>query len=352
MLRILTSPQFTDVLSLRAVYEYDLPSKVPLNGTISFAKLAEASGLSETLCRRFLVHAMENGIFTHENGEVRHSAASRMMALEDGLMSFVGFVVADLAPSTTKVFEAFRKYPNSEEPTESGFNVENNTDLIMYAFLGKDPPRAKRFGSGMGYFSSGGEFDLKYLVEAYPWASIDQPGAIVVDLGGGHGQVCKALAASTKNIKFIVQELPGTVEAGQKSLAAHLHERVEYVVGDFFTEQQIIGADVYFFRWILHNWSDGYCVKILQGLVPAMRPNSKVLIYEFVLEEGPVLKCTQKQGRNLDMAMLATFNASERTANDWERLFKLADARFVFVSTTKQAGCALSLVEVAWNGAS
>jgi hypothetical protein len=84
-----------------------------------------------------------------------------------------------------------------------------------------------------------------------------------------------------------VQDLAGPVKIGCETLPSNLIGRVEYAKADFFADQTVIGAHVYFFRWTLHNWSDGYCVKILRSLVPAMKNHSKVKIYEYVLEEGP-----------------------------------------------------------------
>jgi hypothetical protein len=139
----------------------------------------------------------------------------------------------------------------------------------------------------MQFFSRSGGIDLKHLLNGYPWRSIDHPGTIVVDVGGGQGTVSKAIAAATENINFLVQDLAGPVKIGRETLPAHLLGRVQYAEADFFADQQFIGAHVYFFRWILHNWSDEYCVKILQSLVPAMKSGSKVIIYEYVLEEGP-----------------------------------------------------------------
>lgn len=34
----------------------------------------------------------------------------------------------------------------------------------------------------------------------------------------------------------------------------------------------------------MHNWADKYAVKILQNLVPALRPGARVVIHELVLQ--------------------------------------------------------------------
>ena len=64
-----------------------------------------------------------------------------------------------------------------------------------------------------------------------------------------------------------------------------LKDRITFQDHDFFTPQPVVGADVYFFRWILHNWSDKYAIKILQNLAPALRSNSHILICDDMMPD-------------------------------------------------------------------
>lgn len=105
------------------------------------------------------------------------------------------------------------------------------------------------------------------------------------------------LAKATTNINFVVLDLPGTVEQGRAALPKEFEGRVEFVAHDFFVEQALKKApDVYLFRWIFHNWSDGYCVKILRNLIPSLEDGTRVLIYEYVLNDEPETRVTEKMG--------------------------------------------------------
>ncbi|TVY55663.1 O-methyltransferase gsfB, partial [Lachnellula suecica] len=337
---------FTDILSLQAIVEYNLVAHVPLSGTTTYAEISKSSNLNESLCRRFLVHAMENGVFLEDaEGKVKHSALSCLLATDPEAFAAAGLIVFELAPASGRVLEALQKYPDSGEPNETAYNIQNNTDLSIYSFLGQNPSRMSRFGMGMQFFSRSGGFHLQQLIDAYPWSSLDKPGAVMVDVGGGLGTVSKTLANATKNLRFVVQDLAGPVGIGRETLPEELKGRVDYEAGDFFGEQKIVGADVYFFRWIFHNWSDEYCVKLLRSVASAMRKHSKLMLYEYVLAEGPELKVSQKFGRNLDMVMMACWNACERTESQWKKLFKSADERFSFVGTRKSEGSSMSIVE-------
>lgn len=61
------------------------------------------------------------------------------------------------------------------------------------------------------------------------------------------------------------------------------------VYSDFFSVQPVRDADIYFFRCVFHNWSDKYSVKILQNLIPALKPGAKVLVNDLVMPEPNTL---------------------------------------------------------------
>lgn len=42
-------------------------------------------------------------------------------------------------------------------------------------------------------------------------------------------------------------------------------------------------ADVYFFKWIFHDWSDKYCIKILRALIPALKKGARIVVNEFIV---------------------------------------------------------------------
>ena len=112
---------------------------------------------------------------------------------------------------------------------------------------------------------------------------------MVVDVGGSHGDVSIAIAQAYPTLQFVVQDLPETISACSETVSSEVGSRVKFMVHDFFTEQPIKNADVYFFRWIFHNWSDKYCIRILRALIPALKPGSRVVISEYCLPEPNTL---------------------------------------------------------------
>lgn len=80
-------PQADDVVSLQAIYRYQIASSVPLDDEISFEEISKRCGLNEIDLRRILRHAMTNYIFQEpRKGFVAHTAATRILA-EDRLFS-------------------------------------------------------------------------------------------------------------------------------------------------------------------------------------------------------------------------------------------------------------------------
>ena len=248
--------------------------------------------------RRFVQHAIINRFFQEQNlGFVSHSAASLLLKQSQGMQDTVGFLLNDIAPGSLHVIEAMSKWPGSGEPTETGINIVERTSDPFYQHLARDAERSRRFGGGMRFMTQGSLYDIKHLINGYDWGALDMPGGRVVDVGGGHGGVSQALARATKHLHFVVQDLHGTVTEGEKLLPPDVAGRVEFMTHDFFAPQPVRHADVYFFRFILHNWSDKYAAQILEKLIPAMKSGSRVVIYEFLPDEVANTSWTQKQKR-------------------------------------------------------
>ena len=184
-----------------------------------------------------------------------------------------------------------------EVPSFSGFGLANGTEDAMFDHFSQYPDRAKRFGGAMRSFAKLGGWDMKHLIQGYDWTELDKPGATLVDIGGGQGAVAFAIAKATNHVRIIVQDLAGTIEDGKNVLPSELKERVSFMEHDFFVEQPIKGAEVYFFRWIMHDWSDENALRILRSLVPAMRDGCRIIFHEILLTDGPETRLTESYGR-------------------------------------------------------
>ena len=108
-------------------------------------------------------------------------------------------------------------------------------------------------------------------------------------MGGSSGHTCAALAQVCPQAKFVIEDLnPDALLQGRQLLSADpdAFRRTSFVIHDFFTPQSVQG-DVYIFRHIFHDWSDEDTVKIINNLLPALKPGSRVLVSEGIIPDPP-----------------------------------------------------------------
>lgn len=135
----------------------------------------------------------------------------------------------------------------------------------------------------MEYFQYAPGFEAAQVVDSFDWDSVKD--GTVVDVGGSHGVVSIELARRFPSLRFIVQDHDKVVAESLSMVPEDVAGRVTFMAHDFFTEQPVKKADVYFYRWILHNWSDKYCIKICRALIPALKPGALLLIQEILIPE-------------------------------------------------------------------
>ena len=115
-----------------------------------------------------------------------------------------------------------------------------------------------------------------HLLANYPWASL--AAATVVDVGGSDGYISIQLARAFPNLRLVVQDLPNVIACAIDKIPPELEGRIKFQKHDFFTEQPEVGADVYLFRWILHDWPDKQVVAILRQLIPALKVGARIVV--------------------------------------------------------------------------
>jgi hypothetical protein len=236
------------------------------------------------------------------------------------------------------------RWPGSEEPNQTAYNLARNTDVSFFDYLAKDETgkRAKLFADSMTFFQSSPGLQTHHIVDQYNWGAYKS----VVDVGGSLGAVSVELAKQFPDIRCTVQDLPEVIAAAPKDV-----DRVEFEAYNFFTPQTVKEADVYLFRMIFHNWGDKYCIDILRNLIPALKNGAHIVINDHVVPEPGTLSPYQDRSvRAFDLVMKACFNAKERDMNDWRALLSKADERFVMKEVKRPEGSQLQIIDVEWKG--
>ncbi|KAI1499876.1 S-adenosyl-L-methionine-dependent methyltransferase [Biscogniauxia marginata] len=340
----------SELISQHAIIRFRLAHSFPVGSEASFSEIAAATCLSETNVRQILRQAVAKDIFLEPRpGIVAHNAVSRLLAEDKVMHDWVGASTDDLWQAAAQTCNALEKYPGSQEPNETGFALANHTDKSIYEEFSKFPERARRFGNAMRSYTEGTGYELDHIANNFPWGNLGD--GTVVDVGGSQGFVCFSIARKFPSLSFVVQDLEPVIVAAEKEAPADLAHRVKFMTHDFLTEQPIHGADVYFFRWIFHNWSDKYCVKILRNLIPALKPGAKIVVNDNVLPKPGVLSKWQEDSlRSMDLTMTVIQNSHEREVSDWEKIFELAGPGFQFLEAKQPSGSNLWLLFAEWKG--
>ncbi|CAL4939818.1 unnamed protein product [Urochloa decumbens] len=137
----------------------------------------------------------------------------------------------------------------------------------------------------------------------------------LVDVAGGLGGAAATVAAAFPDMKCTVLDLPHVVAK------APSRTNVQYVAGDMF--ESIPPANAVFLKWILHDWGDDECVKILKNCKQAIPPRDaggKVIIIDMVVGSGPSdIKHVETQV--LYDLLIMNINGIERDEQEWKKIF-------------------------------
>lgn len=213
-----------------------------------------------------------------------------------------------------------------------------------------------RFGLAM---LGAGDVEVPGVLLDYDWASL-QRGAIVVDVGGGVGQMAIALGREYPNLNFVVQDRPPVVEQGKRiwqTQASDILQRVELQAYDFFTPQPVSGAAIYLLRHVIHDWADKESIEILRQLKPALAPHSRILLAEQLMvcssgddriKRAPFplpanWGAPSRFNHQRDINMMSLINGIERSPREFDALVQAAGLK---VTAFHPCRSQIGLVEV------
>ncbi|KAB1202984.1 Caffeic acid 3-O-methyltransferase [Morella rubra] len=148
---------------------------------------------------------------------------------------------------------------------------------------------------------------IKKILESYKgFEQLEQ----LVDVGGGLGVTLNLVTSRYPHIKGINFDLPHVIQD------APPFPGVEHVGGDMFSS--VPKGDAIFMKWILHDWSDEHCLKLLRNCYGAIRNDGKVIVLEAVLPVMPEISTSVKSTSQLDVLMMTQNpGGKERTREEF-----------------------------------
>ncbi|PMD32095.1 O-methyltransferase [Hyaloscypha variabilis F] len=334
-----------NLVTLQTINRFKIAQHVPLNSPISYAELSTLTSVPEPSLTRLLRHAMTNRIFSEPTrGFVAHSEASRLLAADQKLDSWVFFLVEYFWPATARAVDAMQKWPDSQNPTEVGVTLMKGEPTTWFKEIAQADRGIASFRDAMSVVSEGEGWQDSYLVENYPWGDVGK--GVVVDIGGANGHTSIAIAEANPELTFVVQDL----HTEGNSVPDHVKQRISFMNHDMLNPQPIKDADVYFWRAVLHNHPDAVVLKSLQSLVPALKPGARIIIQDFGLTHpGEGRLADESYERMMDIMMMSLMNGKERELEQWKALFEQADPRFKWGGGSKPDGSRLWIYSVTWE---
>lgn len=153
------------------------------------------------------------------------------------------------------------------------------------------------------------------------------------------------LASKHPDLSFVVQDFGSVEPQFQTTVGPELKGRITFQEHNFFTPQPVKDADVYMLKHVLHDWPDAVCATIIQQIIPVMKKGSRIIVVDGIQPEfGQVPNYVMKVMASLDLTMMGSLNAKERTKADWEAVAKLADSRLIMEAFNQPPGSAFGAI--------
>ncbi|KAF7536990.1 hypothetical protein G7054_g4069 [Neopestalotiopsis clavispora] len=298
---------------------------------LSAEELATKTGAATLLLSRILRYLASVGQI-HEVGPNSFAANTQTKTLADpGYRGGIYHFFNNCGP----VFQAFpdflaeNKYQDIDDASKTAFQKAFPTDLPAFQWL---PTQPERFGPLQQVMTVQGALGNQWFA-VFPFekelGNFSGP-HVLVDVGGGFGHQCVALRARYPELqgKLVLEDLQQALEHLPPPLATQL-KGVEQVAHNFFEPQPIKGAKFYYLRQVLHDWPDENCVVILKHLMDALGPDSQILIDEMVLPDANV----PWEATTIDLTMMASLGARERTNKEWHALLDKAGLKVLRIDT-------------------
>ncbi|MBK9308812.1 MAG: methyltransferase [Nitrospira sp.] len=296
-------------------------------GSRSIEDLASAAGVQPGSLYRLLRALASLGIFAETKGR-RFKLTPLAATLRTGVPHSMHAWAVMINESW--MWDSWKELLSGVKTGDMPFQKAHGMPIFQY--LERHPEDLEVFGESMSSLS---QAENPAITTAYKFPK----GRTVVDIGGGHGSLLAAILKANPSVKGILFDQSAVIARAENDkhiTAKGIASRCRLESGDFF-EDVPKGGDAYIMKYILHDWSDEECVKILANCRAAMNEKGKVLVVDNVVSAGN----DPSWGKLLDIQMLI-IGGRERTKQEFAALFASAGLKLTRIVPTK---CPLSIVE-------
>ncbi|KIW20562.1 hypothetical protein PV08_01137 [Exophiala spinifera] len=355
------SANMLEIVAVRTMLSLGVFEKIPQAGSISLADLSAATKVQDSLLERQLRLLVGTGFLDQTpDYEYVHTKFSKAYIQVPGPGNFFQFM-NDECMSTMVHFYQYLKdrgevpVREPDDPVRNPYTHRHGQDGVpVWQIMAQFPDRLRAFQ--LGFMS---QEDSVPIVGFYDYGALYDPDndgdrVTLVDLGGGQGQsIAQILRAfpCLEADRMVLQDLPEIIaqtrssvgtESSSDSSNTSLPAGVRTMVHDFWTPQPIKAAKAYFFRRIMHDYSDENCAKILAHVRDAMAPDSKVLIADMVMPKR--VYEADLPAAAMDTCVMV-MGGKERTAQGFEKILDHAGLKLEKIWQSRQGGAAGNILE-------
>jgi hypothetical protein len=200
-----------------------------------------------------------------------------------------------------------------------GGGAEQTLGMSLFDFYAAHPEESEIHDQAMRAISAA---QVAAIVGAFDFSQA----GVVVDVGGGTGELLAAVLSANSLLRGILFDLPHVVAHARNVFTDHgVMDRAQTVGGSFF-ESVPSGGRTYLLKTVIHDWDDARATAILANCRRAMTAGGKLLIIERELPEiGERVQAAEPFLLDLEMLVM-TPGGRERTSSEFARL--LSDTQF------------------------
>ncbi|GHJ41542.1 methyltransferase [Streptomyces sp. TS71-3] len=279
------------------------------DGGATAAQVATAESLEPGSAFRFLRACTSLGLATSTDGE-RFESTSLLETLRTDVPGSLRDLALWSAESHWLPWGHLADAVRTGEPS-----AQATLGAPFFDWLAGEPGEATVFTNAMTALTRGLAHQLADV--------IDLNGAeTAVDVGGAGGNLVQTLMQRHPSLTGKVLDLAHVRdEADASADALGVADRFTFVGGDFL--DKVPSGDLHLLKFVLHDWDDDTCVRILRNCRTSLNPAGRVLVMELLVDG------VGKPGLEplMDLNMLTMSTGRERSVAEFEAVFEEAGLR-------------------------
>ncbi len=218
-----------------------------------------------------------------------------------------------------EAYAAWGKFEHALRTGEPAFEAAHGEPFFSY--LRKHSEAGAAFDGAMTRLSQG---VIDEAVAHYDFGGASR----VLDVGAGRGHFVAAVLEAHVQLEGAVFDVPEVAEATAARLRrSGIGDRCVAIGGDFF-QSLPAGYDTHILKWILHDWDDESCRKLLANCRAALPDDGRLLVVEQLLPETVPASGSLHPAIALDLIMMVNFgDARERHLTEYRQLVEASGFR-------------------------